>query len=235
MALHETKTELAVRLLRDKIRVGELEPGERLSPVAIAEQLEMSPTPVREALRLLQSDGLIIYKPHQGIEVAGLPADDVAEIYMLRRLLEPVAAERAVPNITGPVLRKLERLHDRLGDAVATGQGRKIAEANAAWHWYIYDQSGTRYLTEFIRRLWARFPWRTMWVIPQRAERTLEEHEAMMVAIRAGDGAETARLLRAHIVPADHGDKSTRKELAGAGAGEPVGSRGAVGTRRVPA
>ena len=235
MALHETKTELAVRLLRDKIRVGELEPGERLSPVAIAEQLEMSPTPVREALRLLQSDGLIIYKPHQGIEVAGLPADDVAEIYMLRRLLEPVAAERAVPNITGPVLRKLERLHDRLRDAVATGQGRKIAEANAAWHWYIYDQSGTRYLTEFIRRLWARFPWRTMWVIPQRAERTLEEHEAMMVAIRAGDGAETARLLRAHIVPADHGDKSTRKELAGTGAREPVGSRGAVGTGRVPA
>ena len=216
MPLHETKTELAVRSLREMIRVGELEPGARLSPVAIAEQLEMSPTPVREALRLLQSDGLILYKAHQGIEVAGLPADDVAEIYTLRRLLEPVAAELAVPIMTGPVLRKLERLHDRLRDAVATGQGRKIAEANADWHWYIYDRSETRYLTEFIRRLWARFPWRTMWVIPQRAERTLEEHEAMMVAIRAGDGAETARLLRAHIVPADHGHEPTQEKLAGA-------------------
>ncbi|HEY1517981.1 MAG TPA: GntR family transcriptional regulator [Solirubrobacteraceae bacterium] len=235
MGLHETKTELAVRLLRDKIRLGELEPGERLSPVAIAEQLEMSPTPVREALRLLQSDGLIVYRPHQGIEVAGLPADDAAEIYMLRRLLEPVAMERAVPAITGPELRKLEKLHDRLRDAVATGQGRKIAEANAAWHWYIYEQSGTRYLTEFIRRLWARFPWRTMWVIPQRAERTLAEHEEMMEAIRAGDAQEAAQLLRAHIMPADHGDTSIGEELAGAGAREPVSSRGAAGPGRVPA
>ncbi len=215
MTLHETKTELAVRLLRDKIRVGELAPGERLSPVVIAEQLEMSPTPVREALRLLQSDGLVVYKPHQGIEVAGLPADDVAEIYMLRRLLEPVAMEQAVPAITGAELRKLENLHDRLREAVATGQGRKIAEANAAWHWCIYEQSGTKYLTEFIRRLWARFPWRTMWVIPQRAERTLAEHEAMMAAIRAGDAKAAAQLLRTHIVPADHGDKQ-----AGQGAGD---------------
>jgi DNA-binding GntR family transcriptional regulator len=236
MALHETKTELAVRLLREKIRSGELEPGRRLSPVVIAEELEMSPTPVREALRLLQSDGLVVYKPHQGIEVAGLPADDVAEIYMLRRLLEPVAMERAVPAITGPELRKLERLHDRLRDAVATGQGRKIAEANAAWHWYIYEQSGTRYLSEFIRRLWARFPWRTMWVIPQRAERTLAEHEAMMQAIRAGNGAEAAQLLRVHIVPADHGDQPTGEATAGAGARGPVSSRRADGTGRpVPA
>lgn len=235
VTLHETKTELAVRLLRDKIRSGELAPGERLSPVVIAEQLEMSPTPVREALRLLQSDGLVVYKAHQGIEVAGLPADDVTEIYMLRRLLEPVAMERAVPAIAGPELRKLEGLHDRLRGAVATGQGRKIAEANAAWHWYIYEQSGSRYLTEFIRRLWARFPWRTMWVIPQRAERTLAEHEAMMEAIRAGNAEEAARLLRIHIVPADHGDKPVGEEITGAGERESASSRSAAGARRVPA
>jgi DNA-binding GntR family transcriptional regulator len=235
MALHETKTELAVRLLRDRIRSGQLEPGERLSPVVIAEQLEMSPTPVREALRLLQSDGLVVYKAHQGIEVAGLPADDVAEIYMLRRLLEPLAMERAVPAITGPELRKLERLHDRLRDAVATGQGRKIAEANAAWHWYIYEQSGSRYLAEFIRRLWARFPWRTMWVIPQRAERTLAEHEAIMEAIRAGNASDAAQLLRVHIVPADHGDKPGGQESIGGSERDPAGGRNEAGAGRVPA
>jgi DNA-binding GntR family transcriptional regulator len=217
MALHETKTELAVRVLREKIRSGELEPGGRLLPVVIAEELEMSATPVREALRLLQSDGLGVYKPHQGIEVAGLPADDLAEIYTLRRLLEPIALERAVPSLTGATLRKLETLHGRLRSAVTSGQGRKIADANAAWHWYIYEHSGSRFLPEFIRRLWAGFPWRTMWVIPQRAERTLAEHEAIMDAIRAVDAVEAGRLLRAHIAA---GDPAEGPPESGAGADE---------------
>jgi DNA-binding GntR family transcriptional regulator len=137
--------------------------------------------------------------------------------------------------IVGSELRKLEKLHDRLRDAVATRQGRKIAEANAAWHWYIYEHCGSKYLTEFIRRLWARFPWRTMWVIPQRAERTLAEHETMMEAIRAGNAEEAARLLRVHIVPAGHGEDEAGEQVIGAGEREPVRGGSASGTRRVPA
>ncbi len=69
---HKTKTELALQVLRDRIRTGELEPGQRLRLNDLTAELGMSPTPIREALRLLQADGLVDYRPHQGIVVAEL-------------------------------------------------------------------------------------------------------------------------------------------------------------------
>jgi DNA-binding GntR family transcriptional regulator len=196
---YETKADRAIRLLREKINSGSIVPGERISLQAIADELEMSPTPVREALRVLQADRLVNYRPHLGVEVAQFPPAEVEEIYMLREKLEPIAVELAVPKLQGVELEHLEDLHSNLITAVASGHGRTTGEANAAWHWAIYDLSGTTYLIEFIRRLWDRFPWRTMWVVPQRSASTQAEHESVMEAIRAGDHELAAERLRMHI------------------------------------
>jgi DNA-binding GntR family transcriptional regulator len=217
---YETKADRAVRLMREKIHSGAMVPGERISLQAIAEELEMSPTPVREALRVLQADRLVVYRPHLGVEVAQFPAAEVEEIYMLREKLEPVAVELAVPRLQGAELEHLEDLHRDLIAAVASGHGRTTGEANADWHWAIYDLSGTTYLIEFIRRLWEGFPWRTMWVVPQRSASTEAEHEAVMEAIRAGDGTVAAERLRMHIA-------SGRSSVVGADpATQRVGDRG---------
>lgn len=197
---HVTKTELALELLRDRIRSGELAPGQRLAIDDLTRLLGMSATPIREALRLLQADRLVDYRPHHGVVVTETPPEVTAEIYRLRAVLEPLAAELAVQNLSPEQLRELERLHTELQTAVRSGRGKRIADRNAAWHWALYESANSVYLNDFIRRLWEGFPWRTMWALPGHAELSLKEHEAMMEAIRAGDGGGVADLMRRHIL-----------------------------------
>ena len=197
---HLTKTELALELLRERIRSGELAPGQRLALEELTQSLGMSATPIREALRLLQADHLIDYRPHHGVIVKESSPDATVEIYRIRSVLEPLAAELALQSLSEERLAELERLHDALRTAVSSGRGKRIAEVNAAWHWALYESAHSRYLNDFIRRLWEGFPWRTMWALPGRAEQSLLEHEAMMEAIRAGDGDEVSARMRSHIV-----------------------------------
>ena len=194
-----TKTELALELLRERIRSGELAPGQRLAIDDLTRLLGMSATPIREALRLLQADRLVDYRPHHGVVVTETPPEATAEIYRLRTVLEPLAAEQAVRNLSPGRLKELERLHTEHRAAVASGRGKQIADRNAAWHWALYESANSLYLNDFIRRLWEGFPWRTMWALPGRAELSLREHDAMMETVRAGDGAATAELMREHI------------------------------------
>ena len=186
--------------MRERIRSGELVPGQRLALEELTQSLGMSATPIREALRLLQADHLIDYKPHHGVVVKELPPDATVEIYRIRSVLEPLAAELAVESISEERLAELERLHEALGTAVSAGRGKHIAEINADWHWTLYESAQSTYLNDFIRRLWEGFPWRTMWALAGRAEQSLREHELLMQAIRAGDAAEAAACMRAHIV-----------------------------------
>jgi DNA-binding GntR family transcriptional regulator len=196
---HVTKTELALELLRERIRSGELAPGQRLAVEELTQLLGMSATPIREALRLLQADRLVDYRPHHGVVVTDSPPEVTVEIYRIRGVLEPLAAELAVASLSQEQLGQLERLHAELTAAVSSGLGKRIAERNAAWHWALYESASSTYLNDFIRRLWEGFPWRTMWALPGRAELSLREHEAMMEPIRAGDSAAAAARMREHI------------------------------------
>lgn len=198
-ATHRTKTELALQILRDRIRTGALEPGRRLRLNVLTAELGMSPTPIREALRLLQADGLVTYRPHQGIVVAELSEPQTAEVIRLRCLLEGSAVELAVVTLTAARLRELERVHQRFLAAVADDRGKEIVAGNEAWHYLLYDAAGSPLLTEFIRRLWDVYPWRTMWVLPGRTEQSAEEHEGIMEAIRAHDVSSAAERMRTHI------------------------------------
>ena len=207
---HLTKTELALQALRERIRSGELAPGERLLVDELTKELGMSRTPIREALRLLQADRLVTYRPHHGIVVAEVSPDEIVEICRLRRLLEPLAVELAVPQLGAEDLARLEELHGEIVEAARAGHGRSVSDLNADWHWTIYEASGSTMLEDFIRRLWESFPWRTMWVLPNRMERSLDEHEAIMQAIRDGDGTLAAREMHDHV---ESGEKTALEQL----------------------
>ena len=159
----------------------------------------MSPTPIREALRLLQADRLIDYRAHHGIVVAEISAETTEEVYHLRALLEPLAVELAVPALTGAELQELERLHKRHTDAPTSKGGAAVYETNRAWHWAIYEVSGWPILNDLVRQLWEAFPWRTTWALPGRRNLSLEQHEAVMEAIRAGDAALAGKRMREHV------------------------------------
>jgi len=196
---HLTKTEIALQVLRERIGSGDLAPGARLRVEELANDLEMSPTPVREALRLLQADGLVDYRAHYGIVVTEYSADEVRDLFRIRALLEPLAVELAVPRVGPDELGELEQIHEQQEAAVRDGSGSAMSKTNADWHWAIYEASGSQLLNEFIRRLWQAFPWRTMWAVPGRSELWLRQHTALMDAIRAGDANGAAELMRTHI------------------------------------
>jgi DNA-binding GntR family transcriptional regulator len=196
---HLTKTELALQALRERIRSGELRPGERLRVDELTRELGMSPTPIREALRLLQADRLVDYRPHHGIVVAEVSAETTAEVYHLRAVLEPLAVELAVPGLTDEGMAELERLHERHASAGSSQRLGAVADPNWAWHWAIYEASGWAILVDLIRQLWEAFPWRTMWALPGRMSLSLDEHEAVMAAIREGDPSAAAERMRAHV------------------------------------
>src|SRR5262249_30260525 len=150
------------------------------------------PTPIREALRLLQADGLVDYRPHHGIVVTELSADATAEVYRLRALLEPLAVELAVPRLTDADAEELERLHERHARSPSS-------DDNPAWHWTICAASGASLLHDFVRRLWEAFPWRMISALPGRARVSHEERDAVMEAIRRRDAGAAAERMRAHV------------------------------------
>lgn len=202
---HITKSELALRVLRERIRNGELRPGERIQVDEVARELGMSPTPVREALRLLQADRLVDYEPHRGAIITELESGALVEIFRLRCLLEPLAVRLAVPRLTGTALEDLEARHRDFVESAESDGAPRVAELNHAWHWAIYEASGSVFLVDFIRRLWDAFPWRTVRLLPGAGSATsATQHDAVMTAIRSGDAAAASDAMLAHIARTEH-------------------------------
>ena len=128
----------------------------------------MSQTPVREALRLLQADRLIVYQTAPGRGDHRVPADTLVEIFRLRCLLEPLAVRLAVPHLTGEALEALEARHREFLALAESESAPRVSELNHAWHWEIYEASGSVFMMDFVRRLWDAFPWRTVRLLPGR-------------------------------------------------------------------
>jgi DNA-binding GntR family transcriptional regulator len=190
---------------------GELEPGQRLLINDLAERLQMSPTPIREALRLLQADRLVEIRPHHGFVVASVSETDTEEVIRLRATLEPLAVEWAARRLTADALDALEAVHLRIRAAVAAGEAAHLSPLNADWHWLIYEECGSPLLLELIRKLWDAFQWRTLWAVPGRPDESVEQHEAILDALRASKPKAAAAAMRAHVLSA--GETLIRRDI----------------------
>lgn len=194
-----TKTDAALGEIRERIRTGQLAPGERIAASELAAELGMSLTPVREALRVLSADGLVEMRSHRGAVIADTTSR-IDDVWRLRALLEPYAVELVTPRLGEDALGELERLHGRC--APGSKPLSSLVAHNRAWHFALYEAAEEPMLLSFIRRLWEVLPWRTVWAIPGRAEQSAHEHEAVMRALRDGDAPRAAEAMRAHILSA---------------------------------
>jgi DNA-binding GntR family transcriptional regulator len=167
----------------------------------LSEDLGISSTPIREALRLLQSDKLVEYQPHRGMVVSTAQQPSIDDVYHLRILLESDATQIAVRRMSGETLDELERIHKALITAAhsSSSSRRRMSNYNIEWHWTIYKATGVPLLARMIENLWEAFPWRTLWAIPDTASTSVEDHEGMMAAIRRGDADAAADLMGAHL------------------------------------
>ena len=199
-----------VRSLRDRayddiraaILTGVLRPGERIKERDVAAQMGISTTPVKEALRRLEQDGLVVSQPRRGAVVGPLVVTPTAEILEIRAHLEALAARLAAEKMTAD--RKRDLVDELVGlDAIDREHGdpEVVADAATAFHRSIRDGAGNAFLDRFLDTL-APFD-RTvrMWSTLSRDEwgRDAEEHRAIVEAIMDGDGATAERVMYEHI------------------------------------
>lgn len=210
----QLKKDVVYSELRDAILSGELKPGERIRQEQIADRMNVSPTPVREAIRQLESEGYLVHTPHHGVCVAEVTAAEVQEIYMIRGILESKATELAATNLDPKAMDELEAVHRELRDAKERGDLGEIARLNRGFHRTLYAASGRPILYDMIERLWAMIPVAAIGPrIEGRPQEIFDEHEGIMRAIRESNPTLAADKVKEHC---DMGSKRVSKYFKGA-------------------
>jgi len=150
---HPTVREVAYRRLRQLIVDGTLPPGQRIFENELADQLGISRTPLREALRQLETEGLVQMNARRGAVVAGLSAADMHEEFVIRATLEGLAIRLAAPRLSADDFRQLERQLARMQDALTRGQRAVFLEHHRLFHLAIFDASGSPRLARMLANL----------------------------------------------------------------------------------
>lgn len=189
-------------VLRDRIVKGAYPPGARLVERKISTELNLSRTPVREALKLLHLDGLISISRNKGAQVLPYGRDEALALFEIIAALESIAAERLARTITPEQLAKLETMHRRMMRAFGIGDQNAYFDMNSEIHDFIVQNCQNAVLTDTHRRLIARARRGRYLAImkPARMEQAAGEHETLMVALRAGDSAAAAAIWKTHLL-----------------------------------
>ena len=194
-----SRAERAYSRLRGAIQSGELKPGTRLREIELAEWLGSSRTPVREALNRLQSEGLAAQEPRRGMIVAELDHSMVAELYVMREVLEGTAAELAARHASEAEISMLREIARR--DRQFDGNPAKLAANNRMFHTILYRGAHNRYLLKALDTMMESMALLgpTTLAIAGRAETAFEEHDAIISAIERRDPAAASEAARSHI------------------------------------
>ena len=197
-----TLAERALVDLQEAILSGELEPGSPLRLEKLARSLEMSPMPVREAIRQLEALGLAEHVPHRGARVSRLSIEDLRDTYEARLELETLAVRHAAERFTNEDAAAARRRLDEHVAAYEAGELRRGREAHAAFHLGLYEVSGSRWLPRLIRPLWENSERYRIASLYARGslERRRREHERIVDACAARNPDRAEAALRAHLV-----------------------------------
>jgi DNA-binding GntR family transcriptional regulator len=190
--------------LKREILADRYRPGSELLEVPLSEELGVSRGPIREALRSLESEGLVQITPRRGAVVISLTKRDFLEAYQVREALEALGVRLAVPTMTHATLDELDEQLDIMGRHATSGDVDAFFDANATFHEAFVEASGNRKLIEVYRRLMAQMrPYRRPSArLRGNVERSIAEHRQILVAARKRDvDAAVARLMRHIEVP----------------------------------
>lgn len=204
--------EAVCETLRDAIRKGVLEPGERLMEVQLADELGISRTPVREAIRKLEQEGYVIMMPRRGTYVSDVSVSDIKEIFEIRSALESLATGLAARRIETNELETLQKLLTEIEGYIEKNDIEKIVETDVRFHEVLYQVSRNERLVGIIHNLkeqLARFRTLSM-SYPGRLLETLEEHRDMVEAIAEGDASAARDAAEHHM---DRAEETLLKAL----------------------
>jgi DNA-binding GntR family transcriptional regulator len=199
--IYQTKSEIIYQEIKEDIINGKYKPNERIVISDVAREFGASDIPVREAMRHLESDGLIQSKPYVGAIVTNFDLADIRKIYQIRAVLEGLATRQAVDRINKNGLKKLETILSKMVKAVGSGNYVLLSNLNREFHHVIYAASDNEYLIKVIFDLWdmslrARAIFSFM---PERAEAAVDEHANIVAALKKKDKSRADKLVIEHM------------------------------------
>lgn len=187
--------------LRQAILTGELKPGERLMEIHLANKLGVSRTPIREAIRKLELEGLVTMIPRRGAEVAQITEKSMNDVLEVRRSMDALCVELACERISEEALQELDSACDAFAEAVKTKDIRRIAQADVALHDIIVQATGNLRLVQLINNLseqMYRYRFEYLKDI-SRHQSLIQEHRIIFEAIKARNKEEASSAAKLHI------------------------------------
>lgn len=193
-----TGLERTVGTLRAMILSGELLPGEKMIQADLAERLNVSRVPVREALSRLHAEGLLTYKPNTGFTVVRFNGEELSEVYLMRRLLETELL--ATLDLSEVDVDSLRRINTELRDTIPRESTDRYQQLNLDFHFTIFSSSPLELVRNEVARLWNMSAYyRSLYLfVADDASHLCSEHDAMIRAIAEGDREKLIALSDAH-------------------------------------
>lgn len=187
--------------LRRAILRGELVPGQRLMEIRLADQMGVSRTPVREAIRKLELEGLVVMVPRKGAEVAHISGKNLRDVLEVRRALEELAGELACERMTAEDFKKLEQANLKFASVLDSDDITVLGQADEEFHGLIYQATDNDRLVQMVNHLREQMYRYRIEHLKNKSQRTilLQEHQDIMRALAARDVEAVRRAIRVHI------------------------------------
>lgn len=198
--------------LRQAILTGELKPGERLMEIHLANKLGVSRTPIREAIRKLELEGLVTMIPRRGAEVAQITEKSMNDVLEIRRAMDALCVELACDRISEEELEKLKNACDYFEKAVRSKDAKKIAQADVELHDIIVQATGNQRLIQLVNNLSEQmYRYRYEYIKDaSQHERLIEEHRVIYESIVKKDKQTASQAARMHI---DNQEKAIIRQI----------------------
>jgi DNA-binding GntR family transcriptional regulator len=195
----------AADAIRSAILRRELAPGMQVRQADLARKLHLSKIPVREALKVVETEGLVVHRPNSGYYVRRLQVAELTEIYLMRDLLESEVLSH-VGSVSEDAIEKLVALNDQAEAAVASGDLHGMVETNRAFHFAILRLGGFPIILDEIGRLWSMSEsYRVFHFADDMSQTgTLVQHRRMIDTVRKGDAAQLVELSKEHRQIGEH-------------------------------
>lgn len=193
--------DVVFRTLRRGILCGDLKPGERLMEIKLANRLGVSRTPIREAIRMLEQEGLAVNIPRRGAQVASITEEDLRDVLEVREGLEELAVRFACARITEPELAELYQASRIFEQRTKADDLTALAEADEAFHELIYQATGNKRLVQLINNLREQmFRYRIEYLKDEENRNSLiSEHDALWKSLRDREEKSATACIRKHI------------------------------------
>lgn len=206
--------EIVFETLREAIISGMLKPGERLMEIQLAEELGVSRTPVREAIRKLELEGFLVMIPRKGAYVAGISMKDIADVFEIRAAMEGLAAGLAAERITEEELEQLERHLVKIAECIDANDINGLVDADTDFHDTLYKACRNERLVQIVSNLREQIQrFRTTSLSsPGRMKYALEEHKTIVEAVSERNIELARALATEHIENAENKMLETLKE-----------------------